>query len=76
MLQLQKGAGKVSVLSPHCAPAVMVSAGFVHLLGAAVKQLNPGAVFPLAAFLCGLGFILTLVADHAVERLSSAPLNL
>ena len=50
---------------------VMVSAGFVHLLGAAIADLNPNAVFPIAPFLCGLGFILTLVADHTAEKLSS-----
>ena len=49
----------------------MVSAGFVHLLGAAIADLNPNAVFPIAPFLCGLGFILTLVADHTAEKLSS-----
>lgn len=48
----------------------MISAGFVHLLGAAVQELNPRAVFPLAPFLCGLGFILTLIADHTAELLS------
>lgn len=51
--------------------AVMVSAGFVHLLGAAISNLNPDAVFPVAPFLCGLGFILTLFADHVAETLSS-----
>lgn len=53
--------------------AVMVSAGFVHLLGAAISDLNPDAVFPVAPFLCGLGFILTLLADHVAETLSRAP---
>ena len=53
--------------------AVMVSAGFVHLLGAAIVDLNPNAVFPVAPFLCGLGFILTLVADHTAESLSRMP---
>lgn len=48
----------------------MISAGFVHLLGAAVQELDPTAVFPLAPFLCGLGFILTLIADHAAGLLS------
>ena len=50
--------------------AVMISAGLVHLLGAAVQELDPSSVFPLAPFLCGLGFILTLVADHMAELLS------
>ena len=48
----------------------MVSAGFVHLLGAAIKELNPELRFPLAPFLCGLGFLVTLVADHVAEVLS------
>ncbi len=48
----------------------MVSAGFVHLLGAAIKELNPELHFPLAPFLCGLGFLVTLVADHVAEVLS------
>ena len=52
------------------ARAVMVSAGFVHLLGAAIKELNPELRFPLASFLCGLGFLITLVADHVAEVLS------
>ena len=61
--------------------AVMISAGFVHLLGTAIKELDPMARFPLAPFLCGLGFLVTLVADHLAETLShrcallSAPLN-
>ena len=33
--------------------AVMVSAGFVHLLGTAIKELDPMDTFPLAPFLCG-----------------------
>lgn len=48
----------------------MVSAGFVHLLGTAIKELNPHLKFPLAPFLCGLGFLVTLVADHIAEVLS------
>ena len=50
--------------------AVMVSAGFVHLLGTAITELNPHLKFPLAPFLCGLGFLVTLVADHVAEVLS------
>ena len=50
--------------------AVMVSAGFVHLLGQAIKELNPHDRFPVAPFLCGLGFLVTLVADHVAEVLS------
>jgi zinc transporter 1/2/3 len=48
----------------------MVSAGFVHLLGTAIKELDPMNRFPLAPFLCGLGFLVTLVADHIAEILS------
>jgi zinc transporter 1/2/3 len=48
----------------------MVSAGFVHLLGTAIKELDPMNRFPLAPFLCGLGFMVTLVADHVAEILS------
>lgn len=48
----------------------MVSAGFVHLLGAAIADLNPSPTFPVAPFLCGLGFIMTLLADHTAEALS------
>lgn len=48
----------------------MVSAGFVHLLGTAIKELDPMNRFPLAPFLCGLGFLVTLVADHIAETLS------
>ena len=50
--------------------AVMISAGFVHLLGTAIKELDPMNRFPLAPFLCGLGFLVTLVADHLAETLS------
>ncbi len=57
-------------VSRFCALAVMVSAGFVHLLGQAIKELNPHDRFPLAPFLCGLGFLVTLVADHVAEVLS------
>ncbi len=46
--------------------AVMVSAGFCHLLGEALKQM-PKMFFPLAPFLCGLGYLLTLVADKVVS---------
>ena len=48
----------------------MISAGFVHLLGTAMKDLDPVGVFPLAPFLCGLGFILTLLADQAATVLT------
>lgn len=42
----------------------MVSAGFCHLLGEAVQQMKGIKMrFPLATFLCGLGYLFTLVAD-------------
>lgn len=44
---------------------VMISAGFCHLLGEALKQM-PKFQFPLAPFLCGTGYLLTLVADRSV----------
>ena len=49
---------------------MMVSAGFVHLLGAAVHDLRSDSLFPLPSFLCGLGFIVTLVADYTAETIS------
>lgn len=59
-----------------CCSPVMISAGFVHLLGSAVEELNPGSLFPLAPFLCGLGFILTLIADFVGQRLACAATSL
>ena len=53
----------------------MVSAGFVHLLGAAVHELRSDSLFPLPSFLCGLGFIVTLVADYTAETISGEPLQ-
>ncbi|CAK0783445.1 hypothetical protein CVIRNUC_006644 [Coccomyxa viridis] len=58
------------VLGNMLSAGVMVSAGFVHLLGTAITELNPHLKFPLAPFLCGLGFLVTLVADHVAEVLS------
>ena len=60
---------------PRCAlvlPAVMVAAGFVHLLGQAIVELPvPGDnSFPWAPFLCGVGFLSTLLADQYAEGLS------
>ena len=63
-------AGCCSGWQDYHACAVMVSAGFVHLLGTAITELNPHLKFPLAPFLCGLGFLVTLVADHVAEVLS------
>ena len=51
----------------------MVSAGFVHLLGAAVRELRSDSLFPLPSFLCGLGFIVTLMADYTAETISGEP---
>ena len=50
----------------------MVSAGFVHLLGQAIVEL-PVLVetsFPWAPFLCGVGFLSTLLADQYAEAIS------
>lgn len=41
---------------------VMVGAGLCHLLAAALEDM-PAVSFPLAPFLAGVGFLLTLVAD-------------
>lgn len=49
---------------------VMVSAGFCHLLGEAVKDMPSHLLFPLAPFLCGLGFLSTLCADRAATLLA------
>ena len=49
---------------------VMVSAGFCHLLGEAVKDMPSHLLFPLAPFLCGLGFLATLCADRAATLLA------
>jgi hypothetical protein len=48
---------------------VMVSAGFCHLLGEAVKTM-PAMQFSLATFLCGLGYLITLCADKAATILT------
>ena len=54
------------------AAAVMVSAGFVHLLGAAIVEM--GALhardFPWAPFLCACGFLVTLLADQLATGVS------
>ncbi|GAB4816508.1 hypothetical protein N2152v2_003554 [Parachlorella kessleri] len=49
---------------------VMVSAGFCHLLGESLRQMPVTGRFPLPTFLCGLGFMLTLVADAVASRAS------
>ncbi|KAK9904991.1 hypothetical protein WJX75_007293 [Coccomyxa subellipsoidea] len=58
------------VLGNMLSAGVMISAGFVHLLGTAIKELDPMNRFPLAPFLCGLGFLVTLVADQVAGILS------
>lgn len=50
--------------------AVMISAGFVHLLGDSIKQLVASFNYPLAPFLCACGYLFTLVADQTVEGIS------
>lgn len=49
---------------------VMVSAGFCHLLADAERRLHSEDRFPLAPFLCALGFLLTLFADEVATNLS------
>lgn len=49
----------------------MVSAGFCHLLADAERRLHSEGHFPLAPFLCALGFLLTLFADNVAHYLSS-----
>jgi zinc transporter 1/2/3 len=68
------GAGRslAFVLGNMVSAGVMVSAGFCHLLGEALKQMPPSMFFPMAPFLCGLGFLLTLCADRAAAALSGA----
>lgn len=50
---------------------VMVSAGFCHLLADAERRLHSEGHFPLAPFLCALGFLLTLFADNVAHHLSA-----
>ena len=52
--------------------AVMVSAGFVHLLGQAIVELPVLGEnsFPWAPFLCACGFLSTLLADQYADSLS------
>lgn len=55
---------------PHTS-TVMVSAGFCHLLADAERRLHSEGHFPLAPFLCALGFLLTLFADNVAHHLSA-----
>eukprot|EP00210_Caulerpa_lentillifera_P001194 g1150.t1 len=48
---------------------VMLSAGFCHLLADAIKPtMEAVPKFPLAPFLCALGFLLTLTADTYASK--------
>lgn len=69
--RLAGGSGRslVYVLGNMLSAGVMVSAGFCHLLGEALKQM-PKMVFPLAPFLCGTGYLFTLVADRIAANAS------
>lgn len=55
------------------AHAVMISAGFCHLLGDAIETLTQTVKYPLAPFLCACGFLSTLLADQIVEGVTSKP---
>jgi len=57
------------ILGNMFSAGVMVSAGFCHLLGEAVKTM-PAMQFSLATFLCGLGYLVTLCADKAATILT------
>lgn len=59
------------VLGNMLSAGVMISAGFCHLLGDAIKTLNQALAYPLAPFLCACGFLMTLVADQIVEGATS-----
>lgn len=49
--------------------SVMLSACFCHLLADAVKKTEEQVPnFPLAQFLCALGFLLTLAADSFASK--------
>lgn len=65
------GRSKVFVLGNMFSAGVMVSAGFCHLLGEAVRDM-PAMQFPIVPFLCGCGFLLTLCADTAATALSNS----
>eukprot|EP00210_Caulerpa_lentillifera_P000230 g224.t1 len=48
---------------------VMLSAGFCHLLADALEDIEEEVEdFPLGPFLCGLGFLTTLVVDQLAEE--------
>ena len=50
-------------------PAVMVSAGFVHLLGDAIEDMGP-TEFPVAPLLCATGLLMTIIADSVASNLA------
>lgn len=51
---------------------VMISACFCHLLAEALPETERAIPnFPLAPFLCALGYLLTLTADQFATRYSS-----
>lgn len=60
------------VLGNLFSAGVMVSAGLCHLLGEALRSMPPTMLFPLAPFLCGAGYMLTLVADRVAAHASGA----
>lgn len=69
-----RGTGERSlafVLGNMLSAGVMISAGFCHLLGDAIKTLTQAMAYPLAPFLCACGFLMTLVADQIVEGATS-----
>lgn len=50
---------------------VMLAAGFTHLLGEAAEQINKfNFGYPVAELFCGVGYLLTLVAENIVEDAS------
>ena len=50
---------------------VMLAAGFTHLLGEAAEQINKYDYgYPVAELFCGIGYLLTLVAENIVEDAS------
>lgn len=53
----------VSVLGNMLSAGVVLSAGLVHLLGDSATELRSVTKYPIAAFLCGIGFVTTLSAE-------------
>ncbi|KAK9804925.1 hypothetical protein WJX72_012234 [[Myrmecia] bisecta] len=68
--KLGQGRSLAYVLGNMLSAGVMISAGFVHLLGEAMFELNHVSTFPLAPFLCAVGYIITLLADHFAEGMA------